>query len=764
MNHLLARLALLLDGAWDTGFARLGEVRWLFAAGGMVLLIAGVVAAGGLALVCYGRTTEGLTRRTKAALIACRFVALVSLLVMVAAATVSVAVGQPVQPALMVIVDDSESMRVGEEAQSRLHRAEQALEGGLLRRLQRDYRVTMLNTSDASCDREGRLPTTQDLARCLVRATATSGDRPLEYVVLISDGIQTGPEPLANAAREVAAPLSTLVVEEASTRDVILESAYVPPFVYAQDRALVAARLRSVGLSGETQLRLFQVRGSGQKEIATTRVTFPDGGGEIVGRVELRTGEGGHHRYLLRAEPISGELTDRNNEIHFHLDVRPERIRVLFVEGEPGWEYRYAKQALERDPAVEFHGLVRLPDEEWFYQGPEKRPDQKPVLANPKNGFPLPPDELNYFDVLVVGDLERKVFERANGFAVVEAYVRERGGGLLTIGGLKVYGAGDYEGTLLAGLVPFVVQREKKKHLVNRFNVSLTGEGLMHPVMQLEYDPPGNRKAWQELPWVEGGNAMSRVKPGATRLLVHPKLGTKYGPRPVAAAWQAGRGRVLSSALDGTWHWRLGRQTEEDYHARFWGLAVRWLAGDPRRRVGAAALLADDPVTEAGKPAVFSLYLSDPEGEPMLDAEVEFSVEGPQDGALLSRALPDPAAPLRYALYYTPQFPGKHKVKAVAVLPDGTRSEHDLAVYAQPSRSELLRVLPDADALAALAHASGGKHARLAEHASLSLPRPPRSHRSHTVIVDLWQSPGLLGLLVVCLSLEWFLRKRRGLS
>ena len=42
-------------------------------------------------------------------------------------------------------------------------------------------------------------------------------------------------------------------------------------------------------------------------------------------------------------------------------------------------------------------------------------------------------------------------------------------------------------------------------------------------------------------------------------------------PRPIVAAWQYGAGRVLSSAMDGTWHWSLARQTEVNYHARYWG-------------------------------------------------------------------------------------------------------------------------------------------------------------------------------------------------
>ena len=85
-----------------------------------------------------------------------------------------------------------------------------------------------------------------------------------------------------------------------------------------------------------------------------------------------------------------------------------------------------------------------------------------PVLKNPKNGFPESQDELNYFDVLILGDLERKIFEQAGRFALVDAFVRQHGGGLATLGGLKVYGAGNYEDTTLARMLPFDLVHEKK--------------------------------------------------------------------------------------------------------------------------------------------------------------------------------------------------------------------------------------------------------------------------------------------------------------
>ena len=38
------------------------------------------------------------------------------------------------------------------------------------------------------------------------------------------------------------------------------------------------------------------------------------------------------------------------------------------------------------------------------------------------------------------------------------------------------------------------------------------------------------------------------------------------------------------------------------------------------------------------------------------------------------------------------------------------------------------------------------------------------ARKSAAVTIALWRTPGLLAALVLCLGLEWLLRKRRGLA
>ena len=83
-------------------------------------------------------------------------------------------------------------------------------------------------------------------------------------------------------------------------------------------------------------------------------------------------------------------LTD-NNAQQFRIAVRSETLKVLVVDSLPRWEYRYLRNALERDPGVQVDCLLIHPD-----------------LGKPGSGrgylgsFPKP-DELAKYHVVFLG-------------------------------------------------------------------------------------------------------------------------------------------------------------------------------------------------------------------------------------------------------------------------------------------------------------------------------------------------------------------------
>ena len=61
----------------------------------------------------------------------------------------------------------------------------------------------------------------------------------------------------------------------------------------------------------------------------------------------------GEVRLTLTVPKTGGERFLDNNSIEAPLAIRKEQLHVLVIESFPRWEYRYLRNALERDPGVE---------------------------------------------------------------------------------------------------------------------------------------------------------------------------------------------------------------------------------------------------------------------------------------------------------------------------------------------------------------------------------------------------------------------------
>ena len=67
------------------------------------------------------------------------------------------------------------------------------------------------------------------------------------------------------------------------------------------------------------------------------------------------------HPPVLKVPVHQDELLKDNNTRSEPIVIRRESLKVLVVESFPRWEYRYLRNALERDPGVEVSCLLMHP-------------------------------------------------------------------------------------------------------------------------------------------------------------------------------------------------------------------------------------------------------------------------------------------------------------------------------------------------------------------------------------------------------------------
>ena len=61
----------------------------------------------------------------------------------------------------------------------------------------------------------------------------------------------------------------------------------------------------------------------------------------------------GQSKLVVSVPPVEGEFRLDNNEQRLDINIRKEILKVLIVESTPRWEYRYLRNAMQRDPGID---------------------------------------------------------------------------------------------------------------------------------------------------------------------------------------------------------------------------------------------------------------------------------------------------------------------------------------------------------------------------------------------------------------------------
>ena len=621
---------------------------------------------------------------------------------------------------------------------------------------------------------------TTDWQPALAEALKSTGSTaPLLGVVLVTDGRRNGPgDPAATVDRLAARGVPIFPVLVGSTvppTDAAIAAVKAPTTVYKGDVATVEAVLKLDGYAGrEVAVTLDRPGASPMRQT----VTAPGDGSRpsVTFRVPLE--QTGAVPLTLAVGPMTGDIRPDNDRKIATIQVADDKARVLLVDGEARWEFRYLRNALARDPRVAVDSIV-------FHQpltglGADTTYSYT-INLPPRNASE--PDPLGAYDVIIVGDLD-PADATPEVWARLDSYVAERGGTLVVVPGPRNWPAAASSvpvqkllPVLGPKLVPVDVSAEDPTHpglppgAAFEPTEQATADAASWPMLQLAAEPDESRRRWAalpKLPWLLAG----RAKPGATIL-----AGAAGDPSAASFAAQPyGLGKVLWLGTDATWRWRF--RVGDAYHHRFWGQVVRWAAGG--KLAAGNAFVRFGPVVPRAA-----------EGEPIrLQARISDGVSGVRPDLLIAarvfRAGPNPGEAL--AVVPLRPVPGQPRTfeGTSPALPQGAYSirldapsladalalnppapahapEATLDVVARDT-SERVELTADRDSLDRLAAATGGKV--VMDYDAESLPSLLRARKTETVRTEetpLWDTPLALILFFAVLTVEWVARKRAGL-
>ncbi|RTZ92217.1 MAG: hypothetical protein DSY92_02840, partial [Planctomycetota bacterium] len=354
--------------------------------------------------------------------------------------------------------------------------------------------------------------------------------RTVAAMILLSDGRESGgvvsPEEVARrfGAREI--PIHVIGIGNAEEpRDIRLIDLDIADVVLEGDRVPVDFRIVAEGYENvdvRAELQLLREDGGIEQRVPYYPRIGKDG--QVVPhRLEFTPRSPGKYLCRIEIDHQPGELFSENNALERPVTVVARKIKVLYVEGPPRYDYRYLKNSLIRDPTMETHCLLLEAD-------PEFPQESSPGLA-PLREFPRTREELFQYDVLILGDIRPDALSMNQKEWIVE-FVDDHGGGLVFIAG-QWFMPRRFRGDPLERVLPVELEEADERgsmsrDLVEPFHVRLTPEGLEHPVMQLVSDSERNEELWQwqgrsdkTMPGFFWYQRVKKLRKGAVALAVH---------------------------------------------------------------------------------------------------------------------------------------------------------------------------------------------------------------------------------------------------
>lgn len=735
----------------------------LFSRGQFVLLapwpvwVLGAAAVLAAALLWWHvrRHRGGLARAHAAAIWGLQTALVALLLLLLWRPAISVATLRPQQNVVAVLVDDSRSMAMEDGGSTRLAQAVGALDDGLLAALQERFQVRLYGLG-AQVRRIGKLeelrgeqPATR-LAEGLEQVLAESATLPLGAVVLLSDGAENsggiGLEAMA-AIRRRRIPVHTVGLgRDQPARDVEIEDAVLPTRVLPDSRLTAQVSLRAYGYQGR-KARL-AVR-DGDQVLASEEIALENDGALQTHALTFNAGRAGPRSLRVAIEPLDGEENAENNAITRLVDVRAARPRILYIEGEPRWEFKFIRRAAEEDRSLELVSMLRTTENKIYRQGIAS-------AGELEHGFPGTAEELFAYQGLIVGGVEAGYFTPAQQ-QLIRDFAGLRGGGVLFLGGRFGLSDGGWQHSPVAEILPVGLRDAR-----DTFHRSLTGyeptpAGLAGVICRLEENGARNAERWKQMPALANWNETGEAKPGAVVLM--ESVPEDRRRMPLLAVQNYGRGRTAVFATAGSWRWKMLQEHTDRSHHAFWQQLLRYLVNETPGQVTGST--PQPVISDAGR-VELRAEVRDKGFQPRADLSVEARITGP-DGAATAQLAPRPLEEGVYSSEWHADRPGAYVVEIVARQGEQEIGRDVFQFRREDGAAEHFRTSRSRELLEKLAQQTGGNYynpdsaRKLAGEISYS-----EAGITTRETRDLWNMPAVFLLALMLRGSEWLLRRKWG--
>ena len=715
--------------------------------GNKVVFIAFVFVFVVFSIFIYRKTNPPVPQWLKNILIGIRLLALLIILFILFEPILNLSWYRSEKPIVAVLLDTSASMSLKDLDKSRAEKAITVLNAPVFQDKNKDLKFEFYHFStnlkellpnqidSLKFDGDGT-----DLTAALKQLYEKNVDRYLKGIVLLSDGIvNLGGNPL-RFVEEINAPIFPISVGEPIDKsDIVIKKIMTNQVTYANNEVPVDVTVHAIGYSGKKiKVNLFE----GNQLIDSKYIEL----GELPEtkvRLKFTPGEPGYKKYRVTIPAQEKEFTTVNNQKSFYVKVLKSRMKLLYIAGAPCPDFSFIRRILKSDPNMETDFWIAK-KHQGFYQGV----------------FPVDMNQLKKYDCIILHNFPVKGYS-TNVISTIRGLIEEKQTPLFIIfGGNINYRAFDPIKASLPFSVPIF---EGMEILVFP---GLTQEGVIHPITRIKDEEFENRSLWDELPPIFYSVKKATLYPNTVTLVTAKPYEKRFArpgqARPLVVIRKFGKQKSMAILGYGIYRWDLmmwGVGKSNLVFKQLLNQSVRWLINKEDSKT--VRIYPTQEIFRSGQPVSFSAEVYTENYQPLDGAEVKLTVQSDSNSYEISLTNVgdgkyEGSLPALTGGDYT--FSGKAIYKNISMGEDKGRFS------VENFNLEYLQTRIDENFLKQLALKSGGQYIADSSLTSLKelLSFPPQNILESREW-QLWNKIYLLIIVIVLLSIEWFIRKRTGM-
>ena len=572
----------------------------------------------------------------------------------------------------------------------------------------------------------------------------------LKAILLLTDGDANTGSPvlsLVGTTRALSIPVYSIITgSDSSLPDLSLDEVFAPSFVLQEER--VTINWQASNRFDSAKSTTLTLLANGQK-VVEKPISFI-GEESISGNLSWLPVDEGEIEFEIILGEVEGEAYRDNNLKKIKTRVKNKTIRALIVDSFPRWEYRFLRNALNRDPGVDLSCILF-------------NPDTSPSIGeNYIQEFPKDEASLAPFDVIFLGDVGYSDGElNQKQCELLTNLIKYQASGIIFMPGRRGRQQ-SLSKTSLSEVLPVIYDTDNPRGLgtQNPASYTLTQRGREHWLTKLRGTGEKDREFWTKLPGFHWSASVNKTKPGSEVLAVHSNYATEWGKMPILVIRQEGAGKSLYLGTDSAWRWRRG--VEDKYHYRFWSQVVRWMAhGRYLAEKDGIKLIPSPEKPRVGEKLFLRCIVLDRSGFPLEEGKVNGLVRH-ADGNLENLSFrPDPECPGVYLSSLEATTAGKLEIE---VMCESAERNIQTKLQVEELNLEKLGKPTNQVPLEQLANLTAGLSVNYQDAEKLItalsiIPEPKPNIRIHSLRSNLYWG----GFLFLLLAIYWTGRKFFGM-